>query len=222
MIKKKNQVKFTQIEQFSGTRCSHSAVSFSSSKFSSSRRNLEAASSPTWHHLCSASMEPSLMDSPSKWKCAACHLSLNIRLLGQYFLPSVVKWCYVISPLPSHASIGCTEVFWLMLSRASVPRREVKAASLGMRLVPEWVSSFSLCRRSMAALVDLNRGTAVKHRIVRHRLGECLRDLDKWENGMFPAYQFSFILLMMSADAIDREERQKHTDGYPGPALLGL
>lgn len=74
----------------------------------------------------------------------------------------------------------------------------------------------------MAALVDLNRGTAVKHRIVRHRLGECLRDLDKWENGMFPTHQFSFILLMMSADAVDHEERQKHTDEYPGPALLGL
>uniref|UniRef100_A0A287CUK2 Small ribosomal subunit protein uS8 n=1 Tax=Ictidomys tridecemlineatus TaxID=43179 RepID=A0A287CUK2_ICTTR len=40
-----------------------------------------------------------------------------------------------------------------------------------------------------------------------------LKDLEKWQNNLFPSRQFGFIVLTTSAGILDHEEARKHTGG---------
>ena len=50
--------------------------------------------------------------------------------------------------------------------------------------------------------------------VISPRFDVQLKDLEKWQNNLFPSHQFGFIVLTTSAGIMDHEEaRQKHTGG---------
>ncbi|XP_032692604.1 40S ribosomal protein S15a-like [Lontra canadensis] len=78
-----------------------------------------------------------------------------------------------------------------------------------------YTSKFEITDAHRAGKIAVNlTGRLNKCGVISPRFDVQLKDLEKWQNNLFPSHQFGFIVLTTSAGLMGHEEaRRKHTGG---------
>ncbi|XP_046295044.1 small ribosomal subunit protein uS8-like [Marmota monax] len=77
-----------------------------------------------------------------------------------------------------------------------------------------YVGEFEITDDHRAGKIVVNlTGRLNKCGVISPRFDVQLKDLEKWQNNLFPSCQFGFIVLITSAGILDHKEARKHTGG---------